>query len=216
MNHRGMALVTGLLLLAAVALLAVTAAGSMTLQQHQAANFSDRMRAASGADLAGSWALAWLFSRQDTERQSDCASSCLLPPGIHHAEALPDHPEFESLAWWRANGTAAGNNPVSGEFVGFVSSEAPDSFWVIEEVHFESTGHSAEPAGIDGIGYYRIFSRGNGRHAGSMVVTETIVARPWGRTVQGTSFPPVQAMTAFCDAVDAGIPCGTLAWRRRR
>lgn len=216
MNGRGMALVTGLLLLAAVALLAVTAAGSMTLQQHQSANFSDRMKAGAAADLAGSWALAWLYSRTDTERQADCISPCLLPAGIHNSGDLPYRPEFESLAWWQANGTPAGEHPVSGEYIGYVSSEPANAFWVIEEVHFEPPDPSVDPARADGVAYYRIFSRGSGRLPGSTVVTEAVVARPWGRNIEGADFPPAKPISDFCDRVGAGIPCGTLSWRRRR
>jgi hypothetical protein len=211
-----MALVTGLLLLAVISVLAVTAAGSMTLQQHQAANFSDRMLASSGADLAGSYALAWLFSREDSERQAGCVSDCLLPPGVYGDEAIPDHPEFESLAWWRSNGTPAGKNPVSGEFVGFVSGETSDAMWVMEEVHFEPSLTSETSTPLHGVAYYRIFSRGSGKHPGSTVVTETIVARPWGPDIVAAHFPPDLPMAAFCDQTEEGIPCGTLAWRRRR
>lgn len=214
MKYRGMALLTGLLLLAAVSVLAVTAAGSMTLQQHQAANHADRILASSGADLAGSWALAWLYGRHRSERQADCVSSCLLPPGIHGS--LPAHPEFESLAWWQTNGVPAGRNPVSGETVGFALSGQKDALWVMEELHFEPVDDQKPAPGVSGTGYYRIFSRGSGRNPGNAVVTEAIVARPWGEGVEAAAFPPDRPMAEFCDRLEPSLPCGTLSWRRRR
>ena len=62
MNCKGIALVTGLLILAAISLIGITAAGSMTMQRKQAANFHDKTVALANADVAESWAKAWLFS----------------------------------------------------------------------------------------------------------------------------------------------------------
>lgn len=211
-----MALLTGLLLMAAVGVLAVTAAGSMTLQQHQAANFEDRIRAAASADLAASYAMAWLFSRAGSERQADCVSACLLPAGIGSDNDVPEYPEFESLAWWRANGTPAGSHPVSGEFLGFSASGSTDALWVMEELHFDAAVTPGDPATPAAVGYYRIFSRAGGSHPGSVVVNEAIVARPWADDVVPAAFPPDQPMAAFCARLDENLPCGTLAWRRRR
>jgi len=201
MISRGMALVSGLLLLMAVSVIAVSAAGSMALQQRQTGNFEDRARAASASDLAESHAQAWLFARQGLEREPDCVAHCLLPPNIHHPNTLPGHPEFETVAWWRQQGVAAGSKQ--------------NAWWIMEEIHFEPAGASAD-AGIEGIGYYRILSRGDGRHPGSVVVSETIVARPWGERVEASQYPPTDRFTAFCDRWENALPCGTLSWRRRR
>ena len=201
MTSRGMALVSGLLLLMAVSVIAVTAAGGMALQQRQAANFADRARAVSGAELAATYAQAWLFARAGLEREAGCVAHCLLPPGIHHGGTLPDHPEFESTAWWRQQGTAPAANQ--------------DAWWIMEEIHFEAAPPGAG-AGIDGIGYYRILSRGDGRLPGSTAVSETIVARPWGEKVEASPYPPAERLIAFCDRLGPGLPCGTLSWRRRR
>lgn len=201
MTSRGMALVSGLLLLMAVSVIAVTAAGSMALQQRQAGNFEDRARAASGADLAASHAQAWLFAREGLEREPGCVAHCLLPPGIHHGGTLPDHPEFEPAAWWQQQGVA----PATEQ----------DAWWVMEEIYFQPATPDAG-TGINGIGYYRILSRGDGRLPGSSAVSETIVARPWGETVVANDYPPADRLIAFCDRLEPGLPCGTLSWRRRR
>ena len=208
-----MALVTGLLLMAAVSVLALTAAGSMTLQRHQAANFADRARAAAGADLAASWARAWLYSRADTDRQPGCVTGCLLPLAIREDSEISDNPEFESMAWWVSNGTPAGRHPATGESVGFEAGTESDALWLMEELHYEE---SAEKVNHHGVGYYRIFSRGTGRHPGSVVVTETIVARPWGSDIEPSAFPPDQPMAAFCTRVGEEVACGTRSWRRRK
>lgn len=216
MNCRGMALVTGLLLMAAVSVLAVAAAGSMTLQRHQAANFADRAWAAAGSDLAVSWAMAWLYSRADTERQPGCVTGCLLPFAIRDDSEIPDNPEFESLAWWVSNGTPAGRHPVTGVYVGFAASAEPGALWMVEELHYEAAAETEGQSGHDGVGWYRIFSRGAGRHPGSVVVTEAIVARPWGSGIEPAAFPPDQPLASFCNRVGEEVPCGTRSWRRRK
>ena len=215
MNCRGMALVTGLVLLAAVALLAVTAAGSMTLQQQQAANFAGKHRAAENAVMAESYAIAWLFSRTDTERQPRCGENCLLPAGIQQDAEVPDHPEYESIAWWQNNATAAGRHPLSGEPVGY-SHSAAESLWLIEEVHYKPTQAQTSQGAHEGEAYYRIFSRGQGAHPGSTAVSETIVARPWGGNIVPLEFPPDRPLLEFCRQFDDDLACGIQSWRQRR
>ena len=216
MNCRGMALVTGLVLLVAVALLAVTAAGSMTLQQHQAANFTGKHRGKENAAAAESYAIAWLFSRADTERQPRCMENCLLPAGIQPDTAVPDHPEFESTAWWQSNGTAAGRHPLSGEPIGYSFSSASESLWLIEEIHYQPSGEPALEETLEGVAYYRIFSRGQGTHPGSTTVFETFVARPWGENIQPLQFPPSGPLREFCDQFSTDLACGIQSWRQRR
>lgn len=216
MNCRGMALVGGLVLLTSVALLAVTAAGSMTLQLHQAANFADKQRAAEDAALAESYAVAWLYSRGNTERQTGCSSNCLLPAGIHREEDLPDYPELGSMAWWQSNGTAAGSHPLSGEPLGYSSSGPLDSLWVMQEIHFQPSEQNSGDETFDGVGFYRIFSRGRGVHPGSVTVFEAIVARPWGKSVEREDFPPGAPLFEFCHQFPVDLPCGIQSWRLRR
>ncbi|MBT8056603.1 MAG: hypothetical protein KJO72_06645 [Gammaproteobacteria bacterium] len=213
MKNRGVALVTGLLMLTAVTLLAVTAAGSMTLQQHQAANFTDKHRASERAATAESWALAWLYSRSSHERSSACLHDCILPTAVAGPGILPSRPEIETLGWWRSHAVPAAIEPSSGETVGFVSDEQEEGYWLIEEIHFEL---SVAPAGIEGLGYYRILARGDGAAPGSTAVSEAIVARPWGPGVAPLAFPPDALLNDFCEAVPDPVPCGIVAWRKRR
>lgn len=216
MNCRGMALLTGLILLAAISLLAVTAAGSMTLQRSLAANFEDKSLAAANADLAESYARAWLFSRSDVERETGCLDYCLLPEGIHQNGKIPEDPEFENLAWWRENGAAAGKNPVTGESTAPEVDDRQTGLWVMEELHFEMTVNTEDETLPAGVGYYRIFSRGAGLQPGSTAVTETIVARPWGGEYLPTEFPPEEPLSAFCRQFDGVATCGTVSWRSLR
>ena len=97
MNSKGIALITGLLILAAISLIAITAGGSMTLQRKQAANYQDRILALANADLAESWAKAWLFSRADIERQPSCVNNCVLPMAVRPPGELPQSLENRSL-----------------------------------------------------------------------------------------------------------------------
>ena len=63
MNSRGIALFTGLVLLAALSLLALTAASGTVLQRTMAANFQENSMALQNASIAASYARAWLNSR---------------------------------------------------------------------------------------------------------------------------------------------------------
>jgi Tfp pilus assembly protein PilX len=209
-KQTGIALVTGLVLMAAVSLLAVTAAGSMTLQRKQAANFQDRAIAEANALLAESWARAWLFSRHATERQSDCSDNCLLPPAINSGGALPHQPEFEGDGWWQSNGVPAGLDAVSGARLG-TPATAGTAHWIIEEIHFHRPDASAP-----GVGYYRLLGRGQGRLPGSTVMVESLVARPWPAEFQPLDLPPTQSLNDFCGQFDESLACGMKGWRRRR
>lgn len=216
MNCRGMALLTGLLLLAAVSLLAITAAGTMTLQQHQAANFADKTQARAKALLAESFARAWLFSRADSERESSCTTNCLLPLGIYRDEDIPDNPEFESAAWWHNHGVPAGGSPESGLITGYVDEKPMDALWIMEELHYEPVDDVSGETGYSGVGYYRIFGRGSGTGPASIAACEVIVARPWGGEFRALEFPPEAPLSRFCSQFADANACGTLAWRSRR
>lgn len=216
MNCRGMALLTGLILLAAISLLAITAAGSMTLQKHQAANFADKIQAVANARAAESYAMAWLFSRADSKRQDDCTTGCLLPAGIYRHQDISDNPEFENMAWWHNMAVPAGGNPALGETTAYVATGSMEALWVMEELHFETASEAEHEAGYAGVGYYRIFSRGSGISPASIAITERIVARPWGDEIKAIAFPPAGPLYKFCNQFTEALACGSLAWRQRR
>jgi Tfp pilus assembly protein PilX len=207
-----MALLAGLVLIVAVSLLAVTAAGGMTLQQHQAANFSDRQLAFSRADRARSWAVAWLFSRPDEQREAACSSNCFLPQAIHAGNQLPAQPEIMLLSWWQANGVAVGVDPTLASPENQFASFDESALWLIEEIHYVARPDAAP--GIEGVAYYRVFARGGADDA--VVVSESIIARPWGEAVNELAFPPAGSLSEFCAAITDEVPCGQLAWRQRR
>lgn len=212
----GFALVLGLLLLAALSLLAVMAANGMVLQRRMAANFEDRERALANAGLATAAALAWLYSRADFEREAGCTDGCLLPPAVHDGGTLPERPEFESASWWRTNAVAAGSHPETGEPAGHLPSSGGSALWLLEEIHFQPL--DPPPAGPDAAaaGFYRVLGRGSGRQAGSVAVSEAIVARPWQGDYRPADYPPPPGAESFCRQFDPSVPCGTLAWRQRK
>ncbi len=216
MNCRGMALVSGLLFLVAVALLAVTAAGSMTLQQQQAANFTDRQKARSSADLAESYAIAWLYSRDSVDRQTGCIIDCVLPVGIYRDDEIPDRPEFESAAWWQATATPAGRDPLSGDQIEYAATNPTHAAWIIEEIHFLGHQEDERQQPVSATGYYRIVSRGQGIHPGSVAINESIVARPWNEGVTASEFPPKLPLGEFCRQFSDDVACGMQSWRQRR
>ena len=216
MRSQGIALVTGLVILAAISLLAVTAAGGMTLQRHQAANFQDRVRAHAAADSAQWAAQAWLYSRPDSDRQIDCNTACFLPEAIYPVGALPLQPEFRAAAWWSDHATASDRHPVSGDSPPFDSRIAPTAAWIVQEVHFESIDPERNERGVRGVGYYRVLSRGTGRQANTVTVTEAVVARPWHGAHEPIAYPPEGPVREFCSQFENTLPCGVLSWRTLR
>jgi Tfp pilus assembly protein PilX len=206
----------GLVLLAAISLLAFMATNGMLLQRRLSENFSAGSIALADATRATAAALAWLNSRADAEREAGCPGECMLPVAIRGPGELPRHPEFESAAWWRAHATAVGVHPATGEALEAGVAETEPPRWIIEELHYMPlTAPSSEPL-ADGLGYYRIFARGGGINPGSLAITETIVARPWEGEFEPLPYPPNGPPGAFCRQFDATLPCGVQAWRQRR
>jgi Tfp pilus assembly protein PilX len=215
MKCRGIALLMGLVLLAAISLLALMAANGMLLQRRMSANFGAGGRALAQATRGTEAARAWLNSRADFERESGCIERCILPFAIHDSGQLPRNPEFESSGWWQIHGVAAGLHPETGEPLTPGDTETGPPWWIIEELRYESA--PATPEGVlAGIGYYRVLARGSGGSLGGLGVTESIIARPWGDGVEPGLFPSDGQAGAFCRQFDPAIPCGTLAWRQRR
>lgn len=213
---RGIALLMGLLLLAALSLLAVMTTNGMLLQRRMAANFGDRGLALGNADRAVAAARAWLDSRADVERQAACVSGCWLPVAIHAAGALPANPEFEGAAWWRANSVPAGSHPETGEALVAAVPPGDASRWIIEEIHFAPFEEAVVGPVTDAVGYYRIFGRGTGTNPASVAVAESVVARPWQGDYVPAAYPPAAPPLEFCRQFDPQLPCGTLAWRQRK
>ena len=67
-----------------------------------------------------------------------------------------------------------------------------------------------------GVGYYRVLSRGAGRQAKTVAVTEAIVARPWHGAHEPAAYPPERPLRTFCAQFDSAPPCGVLSWRELR
>ena len=221
MNQRGVALIAGLALLAALSLLALVATSGMILQRHMAANYHENKLALENSAIASSFATAWLNSRANHERESDCTSDCLLPVAIHNVGEIPSQVEYQSSSWWQTNGIEVGVNPDSGESMGDnPGSGAVPPLWIMEELHFEVAENTDDGSSFEGVGYYRILSRGTGMQAGKIAVTESIVARPWGGDYQLDDFPPGPEAGNFClqfaGTAEEDHDCGPLAWRQRR
>jgi len=216
LNSRGIALFTGLVLLAALSLLALTAASGTVLQRTMAANFQENSLALQNASIAASYARAWLNSRQVVERESGCQDNCILPVGIRNSGELPFQPEFESAAWWRSNAVAVGYNPETAETTTTPDGGAEPARWIIEEIQYAATGDTRGENMAEGVGYYRIFGRGTGLNTRSVAVIETIVARPWEGDFQAGSYPPDGPFGVFCRPFENRYDCGSLAWRQRR
>jgi len=216
LNIRGIALLSGLVLLAAISLLALGAASGTLLQRSMATNFEEDALALQNASISAGFALAWLNSRAAGERQADCVSDCLLPIGIRNAGEIPAQPEFEGMEWWRSNAHLTGYNPETTAIIATPDQGAEPARWIIEEIHYLETGDSHNVDAAKGLGYYRILSRGTGRNSHSVGVIEVIAARPWDGAFQAGTYPPDGPLRDFCLQFDSGHDCGTLSWRQRR
>lgn len=218
-HSRGIALIAGLLLLASMVVLALAVATGMLLERRMAGNFGDGQLALQRAQLADRWAGYWLESRPADPLGPDCVDDCGPTPPIFQTGQLPPYPEFEDEAWWQLHGAVAGVDPGSGAVrmdYSLPATAAPR--WIIEELHFEPLeGIVTEPGDPEPtVGYYRLLARGSGRFPGSIAVTETIIARPWGAGLRPAPYPPAADEPWFCDPVPEAVPCGRVAWRRRR
>ncbi|MEE8496584.1 MAG: hypothetical protein V3S21_08910 [Xanthomonadales bacterium] len=221
MNQRGVALIAGLALLAALSLLALVATSGMILQRHMAANYHENKLALENSAIASSFAVAWLYSRANHEREEACIADCSLPVAIHNVDAIPAQAEYQDLGWWQSNGIEVGINPESGESMGGnPGSGANPPLWILQELHFEVAENAGDGNPFEGVGYYRILSRGTGTQAGKIAVTESIVARPWGGDYRLDVFPPAPEVSKFClqfaATAEQDHDCGRLAWRQRR
>ena len=216
MKPRGIALLAGLVLLASISLLALSAASGMVLQRNMSFNYQENTLALENASIATAYALAWMNSRLPDERESDCDGACLLPVAFHPDGEMPDQPEFESAAWWRSNAILAGYNPETAETITTPDQGAEPARWIIEELHHASTGDGRGETTAESLAYYRILSRGTGRNARSVAVIETIAARPWEGDFQPGHYPPDGPPGPFCSQFENRYDCGILSWRQRR
>jgi Tfp pilus assembly protein PilX len=215
-NARGVVLIMGLILLAAISLLALASARGMVLQHRMAGNLAENAEALHNATLAASDARAWLESRADFERDAGCIADCLLPVAIRNAGELPPNPEFESAAWWRVNGLPAGVHPGTGDDLGYRSGGVEPARWIIEEIRYEPLDPELPDLSVAGTGYYRILARGSGNRHSSVAVSEAILARPWDGDYDPAPYPATEAPGSFCRQFGAPVACGTLAWRQRK
>ncbi|MDT8321357.1 MAG: pilus assembly PilX N-terminal domain-containing protein [Xanthomonadales bacterium] len=215
-KERGIALIAGLLLMTVLSMVVLISVSGMILQRQMASNLHDSTLALENAAHAEAFAIAWLNSRADHEREAACHSDCVLPVGILNSGSMPAQPEFESLAWWRDHAMTAGYDPASGEPVGTLPADKAPALWLAEEIHHETTGDPAGDDSAEAIAYYRILSRGTDTKASSIAVTEAIVARPWGGNYHAAAFPATDGIDRFCSQFAVRYDCGLLAWRQRR
>jgi Tfp pilus assembly protein PilX len=220
-GQHGVTLLTGLVLLAAISLLALVATSSMVLQLRMADNFEDSRLALQNSAMAVTLGEDFLYSLGQDGRIPDCQARCFNSPLstiIHEPTDLPAFPENEAESWWRSVGAIAGVAPLSDVPIG--SSGVPDAEpprFLIEEVHFDPTTGApvnADAPLLDGIGYYRILGRGSGRDATTIAVSESIIARPW--KADSLPGPGNGDVTAFCADYRPWYDCGRMAWRQRR
>ena len=209
----GAALLLCLLLLTALTMLGLAAASDAYLQDRMAGNLEHAGRSKRIAESSLSWAEDWLFSLDGSQRPVACSDNCRTADVIRMTGVYPPAPEYANVQWWRDNAFAAGHDPVSDELLA-VAFPGDSGFWIIEEVRFESAPEPDRER--PDIAYYRIISRGADRRDRNVIVTESIVARPWGDPGWSDALPQMPGHTSLCRRHDIAGPCGRLAWRQRR
>jgi len=209
-----MALLLGLLLMAALSLLALAASSDSVLQARMAENLQHSERSAISANSALAWAEDWLLALEGDVRPPPCSAPC--PPGavIQAVNSYPLTPESSTPEWWEAHGHPDGHDPVSGEQLAQKSgAQGAPGRWIVEEVWYE--GAPGDASGRPAISYYRVIARGAGSGAYA-AVTESIIARPWGDAAWADAFPAGIGEPRFCNRQAPETPCGRLAWRQRQ
>jgi Tfp pilus assembly protein PilX len=217
----GVALLAGLLMMAAISLLALTATSSMIMQQRMAGNFADDQHAFKAALFAVSQGEHFVLNLDHGNRQTSCLENCFSAPLgniIHPGNGLPANPEFEDVDWWNTSGTVADIDPVTGDDTDNLwdfSSETPR--FLIQELYFDDLSTTTPGEGaptIEGIAYYRILGRGQGLGPAAVAVTEAIVARPWLNP--DLLNPDDQIGDDLCADFESWYHCGRMSWRQRR
>lgn len=218
---QGMALLAGLVIMAAISLLALVATASMIQQIRMAANFSDRQQARLSATAAVLQGESFIFGLDHDQRLPGCTDQCFQAPlnhVIHYPAELTAFPEYQDSSWWSMWSTEIGTDPLGGSSTAEswnFGTQAPR--YLIEEIHFENASNLPELSGaepLNGIAYYRVLGRGQGRGPAAVAVSEAIVARPWLDGPTTDSVTPVNA--GFCAAFLPLYDCGRMAWRERR
>jgi hypothetical protein len=220
-QQQGVTLLIGLVLMAAISLLALVATASMVLQLRMAGNFEDSQVARQRSTIAVTQGENFLYSIGHDGRLPGCQSQCFNSPLstiIHQALDVPAFPEYEDASWWRSWAADAGFDPLSGapiENTGGLGADPP--LFLIEELYFDPLAGvpiAADAPLLNGIGYYRVLGRGSGQGAAAVAVSESIIARPW----EAGALPGSGSRDAseFCAGFKAWYDCGRMAWRQRR
>ena len=220
-RQQGVTLLTGLVLLAAISLLALVATSSMLLQLRMAGNFEDSRLALQNSAMAVTEGERFLYSIRNDARSPDCQANCFTPPLdtiIHAAKDIPVFAEYEDKNWWHSWAVDAAFDPLSGTPVETTPAMGADSpRFLIEEVYFDPLTSLPVATGaplLSGIAYYRILGRGCGKGATTVAVSESIIARPWkADALPGSSS---RDSREFCAGFRPWYDCGRKAWRQRQ
>ncbi len=213
MNSKGTVLVLCLLMLFALTLLGLAAASDQVLQARMSSNQIIGSQSSQSADITLDWAEDWLFGLEGTEKPGVCSDSCLSSEIVHQKRSFNDDAALHNLAWWEKNAHPTGKDPQTGIILDQALVETyPDNYWLIKEAYSEPALPNDDK--ISEITYYRILARASSGHGALFIVSESIIARPWGDVSLRDAFPAALDQAGFCLAVDDTIPCGRLAWRQ--
>jgi hypothetical protein len=210
-RQNGSSLLLGLLLLALLSLLVTNAVSENRWQQRVATHELGEARAESAARSAVVWAEDWLMSLPGDIRPDLCTGDCTVTP-IHAPGSLPGAPERLDERWWLEHAYPQGTDPLTkAQSSATGDPRTPAGRWIVSEVHFAPAGTLG--IGVPDVGFYRVVARAARAPAGTPIVIETIVARPWGDVNWTDPLPPTES--SFCHVGGMSAPCGRMTWRRR-
>lgn len=200
-------------MLAALTLLGLAAASDRVLQARMASNLIEGSQAGQTADATLKWGEEWILGLDGLIGPTACSDACTAADVIRLEGSFGKNVEQQDLSWWEQNAHLAGEDPLTGGILNdLLTGQSTQSYWLIEEIHIEPVLTTENVASE--IGYYRIVARSGAIENSMYIVTESIIARPWGDASLSDIFPKISDQPGFCSGVTGKTPCGRVAWRQ--
>ena len=208
----GAVLLLCLMLLMALSLLGLAAASDSQLQQRASGNIQFLADRQWLAERTLSWAEAWLMSLPGESRPLPCAESCSVAQAIRPSGHFSGEPLGTDFGWWQSHAVRAGFAPDRGAALPFRGIPAHlMGYWLVEEVHLDETPEFEST--VNALAWYMITAAAGSGSGEPFIVTQSIVARPWGEAALSNPLTASTPASNFCTSLAAGTPCGRQAWQ---
>lgn len=197
-KERGIALITGLIILVLLTLIGVTAARSTLLQERMAGNLRDQNVAFQSAEAALRWGEGYLNGASLSSFVADTSTTVLskTPTGLYQATMSPTLERWQQGVWDDAGSVAYPRTPDNlGAAIDAPEGAAETPRFIIEDlstsikcttantVSCTTTPVNLQPGGslklgaVEETGVYRITARGVGTSANTIVFLQSYYFR---------------------------------------